>query len=70
MGSSAFLRTHHTTIVADSDGRLVLKFSLKERILSELEPINEVQEVEEEQFHLRADSMDAFNRRGCDEIMC
>ncbi len=33
------------------------------------QPINYVQE-EEEQFRPRADSMDLFNSRGCDEIMC
>ena len=71
MGSSPLLRTHHVTIVADSDGRLLLTFSRKERRMSVQQPIKYVEEEEEEeQFRPRADSMDLFNSRGCDEIMC
>ncbi len=70
MGSSPFLRTHNATIEADSDGRLVLKFNLKLRVVSVQEPLNEIKEEEGELFRQRAESMDLYNRRGCEEIMC
>ena len=70
MGSSPFLRTHHATIEADSDGRLVLKFNQKMSVVSVQEPLNEIQEEEGELFRQRAESMDLYNRRGCEEIMC
>jgi hypothetical protein len=70
MGSSPFLRTNNITIVADSDGRIGLRFQPKERIELVQELINEVNEEYEEKGLLRRDSMDLFNERGCDEIMC
>ena len=72
MGASPLLRTHQLTIVADSDGRLGLRFCRKERIMSMQESFNESleHEVHEEEDGQLLDSMTSFNRRGCDEIMC
>ncbi len=70
MGSSPTLRTHQATIVADSDFRIVLRFLPKERNSSVQEPLNEVQDEYEDQVPKIRDSLDSFNARGCDEIMC
>ncbi len=69
MGSSPLLRTHKLTILTDSDGRILLRFSDKDRIVSVHEPLNEVEEELEEQVRLNKDSMISFNERGCNEIM-
>ncbi len=70
MGSSPLLRTNNITIDLDPDGRIVLRFSPKESDFSEQETLNEIYEELDEQVILRTDSMDSYNARGCDEIMC
>ncbi len=69
MGSSPLLLTHKLTILTDSDGRILLRFSDKNRIVSVHEPLNEVEDQLEEQVRLDRDSMISFNERGCNEIM-
>jgi hypothetical protein len=70
MGSSHLLRTHNATIEADANGHPLIRFSLKVRIESAQEPLNEAQEESLDQVQQRRDSIYSYNERGCDEIMC